>query len=288
MNGDLTTLANVKGWLGITVTTDDALLTRLITAQSRFIQSWLNRRIASQQYTEARDGLGAGRGSYVMMFNDFPVSSVSSLMIGTFNIPLSPDGAILQPGYAFDANQLWLSPANVTSNRFDSSVYSFTKGIRNVVVKYVAGFLVMPWNAFVPGDPDLLPSEVQTIPATPYQITPQLTWLQDNGVWNNTTGVAFTKVASGPIAGQYSVDATGLYTFAAADSGTMVALSYSYVPGDIEQACIELIGLRYKEKDRIGQVSKHVGTETISYSQKDMPSDVATMLNQRRKVFAFA
>jgi hypothetical protein len=44
--GDLTTLADVKAWLqtgqSAFPATDDALLTRLITAASQFIQTWLN------------------------------------------------------------------------------------------------------------------------------------------------------------------------------------------------------------------------------------------------------
>ena len=52
--GDLTTLADVKAWLqtgqSAFPATDDALLTRLITAASQFIQTWLNRRIASQDW----------------------------------------------------------------------------------------------------------------------------------------------------------------------------------------------------------------------------------------------
>ena len=55
---DLTTLANVKGWLGVTATTDDALLSRLISAASDYVQTWLNRTIATQTYSETRDGSG--------------------------------------------------------------------------------------------------------------------------------------------------------------------------------------------------------------------------------------
>jgi len=51
---DLTTLADVKAWLqtgqSAFPATDDALLTRLITAGSQYIQSWLNRQIALADY----------------------------------------------------------------------------------------------------------------------------------------------------------------------------------------------------------------------------------------------
>ena len=70
-----------------------------------------------------------------------------------------------------------------------------------------------------------------TIPTTPFQITPTVpnagTWAADLGVLNGTTGVPLTVVASGPATGQYSV-AAGVYTFAAADTGTKVFINYQY------------------------------------------------------------
>ena len=51
---DLTTLADVKAWLQTGQSpfpaTDHAILTRLITAASRYIQTWLNRQIAQQDW----------------------------------------------------------------------------------------------------------------------------------------------------------------------------------------------------------------------------------------------
>jgi hypothetical protein len=49
------------------------------------------------------------------------------------------------------------------------------------------------------------------------------------------------------------------YQFSAADVGASVLLSYSYVPSDIEDACVTMVGDRYKAKDRIGYVSKSLG-----------------------------
>ena len=55
------------------------------------------------------------------------------------------------------------------------------------------------------------------------------TYKQDLGVWDTTAQKWLTWVASGPTTGQYSVaTATGVYTFAAADSTHLMALCYSY------------------------------------------------------------
>src|SRR5262249_10849872 len=53
------------------------------------------------------------------------------------------------------------------------------------------------------------------------------TWATDLGVFDTTTGKFMTKVASGPTTGQYS-RAAGVYTFAAADVGHVVQISYTY------------------------------------------------------------
>lgn len=72
-----------------------------------------------------------------------------------------------------------------------------------------------------------------TIPATPFQLTmapPNSgTYVADLGVMFDATGVQLTRVASAPATGQYSVNtSTGAYTFAAADTGKVVKISYEY------------------------------------------------------------
>ncbi len=181
--GDLTTLTNVKAWFSppLTSTADDALLTRLVTAASQFIQTWLGRQTAVQTYTEVRDGTG-GR---LLAFANVPVTAVASLVID--GMPILPAADALSPGFLFSGSMLYLQG------------YRFTRGVQNVAVVYTAGFAA--------------------------------------------------------------------------------------TPPEIEQACIELVALRYKERDRIGHVSKSVSGETVSFLQKDMPPDVQTVLEQYRRGF---
>ncbi len=77
-----------------------------------------------------------------------------------------------------------------------------------------------------------VPDEIATIPATPFKVTVSQspTQLQDDlGVIDLTAGTTMTRVTTAPATGQYSVNpATGEYTFAAADTGHQVAISYSY------------------------------------------------------------
>ena len=94
--GDLTTLADVRSWLQMGQNpfpaTDDELLTRLITAASQYIQTWLNRQIASQDWIETRDGLGnvLGPGETRYQFAAFPVSAVFRVIVDGVEIPAIP------------------------------------------------------------------------------------------------------------------------------------------------------------------------------------------------------
>jgi hypothetical protein len=185
--GDLTTLDDVKAWLktgqGAFPAADDALLTRLITAASRFIESWLGRQIALADWQEVRDGTGGQR----LAFANFPVTTVLSLSIDGLAIPpADPDGGC-SAGYVFTPTELALRG------------YVFTRRAQNVVITYTAG--------------------------------------------------------------------------------------YAATPPDIAQACIELVCQRYKERARIGEVSRAIaGSETVTYAQQDMSDNVRLVLSQYRAV----
>jgi hypothetical protein len=175
---DLTSVENVKGYLGITNTQDDPLLERLVSAASQYVAQYLNRSFGEEQYTDTFDGAGG----QVWMFRNYPVTSVQSLSIRGIPIAASQNFAA---GYRFDERRLILQGLN------------FLPGLLNCTVQYTVEFL------------------------------------------NNA---------------------------------------------DIEQACIEIVANRYREKDRIGLVSKGLAGETISFSQKEMPNSARDILRVYRKV----
>ncbi|MBF3650512.1 phage head-tail connector protein [Burkholderia pseudomallei] len=193
--GDLTTLANAKQWLNVpsTVTGDDAMLTRLVSAASQFVQTYLNRTIASAAYTEKH----TGSGSNTLALPNYPITAVSSLAIRGVPIAASADG--VQVGYTFDDRFLYL--------------------IGNV------GFSAFP-NGADGQFPKWPPLGVQ---------------------------VAYTA-------------------------------GFAATPPEIEQAVLELIGLKYSDRNHFGQVSKSINGEVVSFSVADMPASVRTLLNNYRKV----
>jgi hypothetical protein len=130
--GDLTTLDDVKAWLQTGQnpfpSSDDALLTGLVTAASRFIESWIGRPVAMADWVEIRDGGGGQR----LSFANIPVSAVLSVSIDGIVIPPVPEGSSFAAGYVFSPTELVLRG------------YVFTRRAQNVVVTYTAGYATTP------------------------------------------------------------------------------------------------------------------------------------------------
>ena len=84
-----------------------------------------------------------------------------------------------------------------------------------------------------------------TIPATPFQLTvtppSSGTYARDLGVVD-ANGLAYTRVASAPATGQYSV-AGAVYTFAAADTGKQVFISYTYTATNAAAKTMSIVNL---------------------------------------------
>jgi hypothetical protein len=124
--GDLTTLPAVKQWLGLTSTSDDALLTRMISAYSQHLQQWISRDLLSASYVEYYDGNGGNR----LITPNYPVTAVSAVYVDGVSIPAA--SGVTGAGYRF-------SPDGIILNG-----YSFTRGMSNVQISYTAGFAVVP------------------------------------------------------------------------------------------------------------------------------------------------
>lgn len=183
---DLTTLADVKSWLAISDSTLDALLTRLITACSTFMQAYMNRDIISQAYAKTFNG----DGKCEKMLENYPITAVASVTVGGTSIPAGTvSGGAQSAGYYFDNDTIYLVG------------YSFAWGRQNCSVSYTAGL--------------------------------------------------------------------------ASNDKTMTALA---------QACIEVVSTRFKERGRIGEQSKSVNGEVISFNIRDFPDDVRTLMDNLKNV----
>lgn len=127
---DLVSLAEVKTWLGITTTSDDVLLTSLITQISSWADGYTNRTLYSTTYNLVVDGRGESR----KVVPNWPITAINSLTIDGVAIPASSDG--IKPGYVFDVEQPKITLIG----------YRFTRGLSNVVINYTAGYTTFPQN----------------------------------------------------------------------------------------------------------------------------------------------
>lgn len=264
---NLTTLTNVKQWLEIDVsnTEADVLLLRLIRSASAFALSYMQRdSLALTQYDEIYDGYG----NNFMVLRQFPATEIvalstfgSAIQAATgngFSVPFS-NGYILEEAKSQSSQQ-----------RLSLFGHGFPRARSSVAVSYKAGYVT---------------TEEYTVPeaAGPYTVQTTYTWLEDVGV--TFGGVALTKVDEAPDAGEYSVSTMGLYTFNSGIADKEVLITYSYVPADIDQAVCELVGERYKARDRIGYVSKSLGgQETVTFDVRSMGPYVRELLNPYKRV----
>jgi hypothetical protein len=71
--------------------------------------------------------------------------------------------------------------------------------------------------------------EQHNVTANIATVTNNTTYVEDLGVLKASDGTVYTRVASGPLAAQYSVnESTGVYTFNSSENGTLVNISYTY------------------------------------------------------------
>ena len=59
---------------------------------------------------------------------------------------------------------------------------------------------------------------------------------------------------------------------------------YASIPQDLVQVCIDLVALRYKERDRIGQSSKTLDKQVIAYNTKDLTEPIRMVLDRYKRV----
>lgn len=158
---DLTTLDNVKDYLGIDTDNDDNLLQSLITANG-FYWLWFcglgNQNGVNTQsplnsvcsFTDTYDGNGSNR----FYLRNRPIISVASLQINGVSIPQSSGYG--QAGFLIDGDAKSLAiqqgSAGATANfsfqgwPWPQSGPYFQKGIQNILVNYSAGFEVTPFD----------------------------------------------------------------------------------------------------------------------------------------------
>lgn len=145
MTTPLTTLPNAKEWLMIDATNNnhDALISRLITSASAFIESWCGVTFGQATYTETYNGTGTDR----LTLRQNNVTAVVSVMVGGVAVPVAPNAQGY--GFGFDDHQLYMMGGSAAYGYRGSGYNVFPMDNQNVVVTYTAGYVV---PAGIPAD----------------------------------------------------------------------------------------------------------------------------------------
>ncbi|MBW1666718.1 MAG: phage head-tail connector protein [Deltaproteobacteria bacterium] len=160
----LTSLDNVKEFLGISGNTDDALLENLIDRVTDLFESYCDRKFKAADYTEYHDG----KGSDKLFPDQFPINSVASIHD--------------------DTDWTWGSDTLIDSDdyRIVDGAYiqcksdTFTDDVQNVKVVYNAGY-------------DSIPEDLEQAAIM------QVAWLYKKGKGGGLLGVSSKSLMDGSI-----------------------------------------------------------------------------------------
>jgi hypothetical protein len=240
--GDLTTLSNVLGWRTPVIApgADTAQIKREITAASHAILRYLQRdTLGVREYVETRNGYN----TQGMQTKNYPIQKINALTVGPTIVkpPVNLNGY----GFVFEADTGMLYLRG----------YVFPLGFQNITIDY--------WAGFQQTDPDMPIGSDGTIQCSSLVEL----WDSNQGVAYAETGEPLVPVKSAPTVGQFvpPTGPDGFYLFNASEAATAVDITYGYTPRDVEEACIQLVILEYNRRSRIGENSKSLAGENISY-----------------------
>jgi hypothetical protein len=154
---------------------------------------------------------------------------------------------------------------------YGDTKYRFTRGVANVVLTYWAGFYES--------------AEAATIPATPFQVQTQESFVADYGVTRSSNGTALTKVASSPAAGQYAVDSTGpLHVRGRRRRAQRCSSRTRSSPPTSSRRSGNSSRGATASATGSGQRSKGVGGETVFFQTDGIPPTVKPTIDQYARV----
>jgi hypothetical protein len=249
----------------------DTLMQRLISAVSTYIQSALNRTIRNLPYVEFR----SGQGGQTMLTLNFPITNVQGVAINGIQLPSRPPFAATSTTNFIGFGWQTSGPSGFVWDDLRVMVtgYTFERGFSNVQIDYAAGYLVT--------------GEAQRVPAgAPFSLVTLAHWnAGDRGVtYADGSPLQATSYGSALTRGSYSVDPNGVYYFSSDDAAAAVLISYGYVPFDVEQAAVDMIGDWFRYRDRIGQTSMTIEAQSITFTNTAITARAQGIMNQYKRV----
>jgi hypothetical protein len=273
----LTSLANLKSWLGITTTTDDAVLEAAIDRATSRIESYLERNILQRAYTEWRSGANVE----TIRLYQWPVLEVANVFSGAYAslVVTSTDPTDIRA--SVQVNQEGPTPAAVLTRTTAAGVTTKTT---LALATYPTTAALGAAIASAAGFNCSLGKNMRSV-----QLRPRA---------GADTVLATVTLYGADIPSEYTYDFhTGRLSIDRAwfaywplDKGVMPSAmksilieytaGYATVPPDVEQACIEVASTLYRDRRRDGNLVSE-GLGDYSYSRataQEMSARLDTLL----------
>lgn len=221
-------------------------LQRLLSASSQYILSRINRSIFNNTFTNE---LYDGNGNDLLTLLNYPLNAITNLQINTASLIGFPAPPYSQP------QVIPASVAGTPGYVFDGTTiylvggYVFPVGRKNISVSYAAGYGPMATLAWVIG----------------------------------TTYAAGATVSYA--ANVYLSLQAGNVGQTPGSSPTYWRLLCPMLPMDLTQAAIELASQKFRRRGHQDQDSGSLSGQSVSFSKKDVPAEVATVIQQYNRRF---
>ena len=243
----LTSLANLKAWMGITASTDDTVLESAIDRATARIESYVGRQILSRSYAEWRSGAGVD----AIRLHQWPVSQVTGVWTGAY--------AALVVSSA-DATDLRAS-ISVNQETGNNAVILTRTTSAGVTTTTTLSFATYPTTA-------ALATAIGSTAGFACTLGKNIRSVQLRPRAAGDVVLATVTLFAADTASEYTYDYdTGRlmidqswWAYWPMDRGIMpdavksvcveYTAGYATVPDDIEQACIEIAAMMYRDRKR--------------------------------------
>lgn len=268
---DLCTLEGAKDYVFPAIKqSSDSVLQRLIGRASSWLEEYLARSLALAQYSERRNGTGTGQ----IMARHYPIVAVQSLWVDDAQVQVAPvttaGESLIGGGFMDTSRFIYLRGGfgPIVSRS------EFRRGTQNVLIQYTAGYIT-PGILRLAALPAWQPSA--NYAAGQQVIVGSIVFAAQNA------GVSGGAPPAWPTqTGTLIVD--GSVTWLAAFPFQPPVAGATLLPESIEMAAIELVGLQYRQRDRIGDTGTGIGPERVNYFMGAMTKTTQESLKPFRNV----
>ena len=279
----LTSLASLKSWIGISASTDDAVLEKAIDRATARIESYIGRQVMSRTYAEWRSGSGVD----TIRLHQWPVTQVTNVFTGNYAalVVSSADPTDIRASVTVNqetgTNAVVLtrtqSNGTTTTTSLALGTYTTTAALATAIGS-TAGFACS------------LGKNLRTVQLRPRAgadaVLATVTLFAADTASEYTYDYDTARLSIDPSWwAQWPMD-RGTMPDAVKSVLVEYTAGYATVPDDLEQACIEVAAMMYRDRRRdSGLASESLGDYSYTRANRaEMDTTMASLLADWREL----